>query len=155
MSASVILLSVLVVFTVWGAVIAVQWYTVIKLQKEIYPKYRSEGLLKPAVLEEDFARAFRRCEGPRLASYIYAGALAAPVLIVVILRVFNLVWDFIWDRTGQIGWFDVGELPHSLMTVFLYVAILFVIAWFSMRHYHMTAPGSLRLEMRRLNGEDE
>lgn len=153
MSGPLILLCVGLVFLIWAGVLGFQWYTVIQLQKEIYPQYRKDSLLKPAVQEEDFARVFLLCEGPRLSTYIFAGALAAPFLIVICLRIFNLVWDFIWDRTGQLGWFDVGELPHSLMTVFLYVAILFAIAWFSMRRYHLTAPGSLKAEMRRLNGD--
>jgi len=154
MSGLLITLAVLLVYAVWGGVVALKWVTTRTLQKEVYPQYIEDGTLRSTVTEEEFAPMFMRVEGPRFGLHLYAAALAAPFIIVIALRIFNLIWGFIWKRSGELGWFEVGELPHSLMVVFLYVAILFAIAWFTMRRYHLAAPGSFKTELRRLNGED-
>lgn len=153
MSPMLLLVCVLAFYLVWGAVLAIKWQAAAKLQPEVYAKYIAEGTLKPDVAPEAFAGTFMRCEGPRFGLHLFAGALAAPFLVILALNIFNFIWDFVWDRTGQLGWFDVGELPHSLMVVFMYVGVLFGIAWFTMRRYHLAAPGSLRAEIKRLNGE--
>jgi len=153
MSGTLVLLAVALVYLIWGSILAVKWNTTRQLQQEVYPLYIKDGSLKPTVTEDDFAQMFMRVEGPRFGLHLFVAALAAPFIIVIALRVFNFIWDFVWKRTGELGWFEVGELPHSLMVVFLYVAILFGIAWVTMRRYHLTAPRSFKTEMRRLNGE--
>lgn len=153
MSPLIILVLFVAFYLVWGAVLAIKWQSAAKLQTEVYAKYIADGTLIPTVAPEEFAGTFMRCEGPRFGLHLFAAALAAPFLVVITLNVFNFIWAFVWERTGKLGWFDVGELPHSLMVVFMYVGVLFVIAWFTMRRYHLAAPGSLKLEIKRLNGE--
>lgn len=153
MSGLLIILAVMVVYLVWGGVIAVKWVATRNLQKEVYAKYIQDGTLRSGVDENEFARMFMRVEGPRFAGYIFGAACVVPFAIVIVIAVFNFIWDFFWVRSGELPWMEVGELPHSLFLVFLYVAVLFGVAWVTMRHYHLTAPGSFKTELRRLNGE--
>jgi len=152
MSGTATLIAVIMVYVLWAAVLAVKWRAVRTLQKDMYPLYIKDGTLEPSVTEDDFAHTFMRVEGPRFGLYLFAGALAAPFLIVIALGIFNFIWAIVWKKAGELPWFQVGELPHSLMTIFLYVAILFGTAWVTMRQYHMRAPRSLRVEINRLNG---
>lgn len=153
MSPSFIFLAAGSIYIIWGLALAARWYTTRKLQAEVYQKYNKDGTLKPSVSPDAFADIFMRCEGPRLGLHLFAGAVASPFAIMIGLRIFNFIWDAVWDVTGQLGWFEVGELPHSLMTVFLCVGVLFCVAWVAMRRYHLTRPMKLRNEIRKLNGE--
>ena len=153
MSGVLIILTVIFVYVVWGGIIALKWVTTRTLQKEVYPQYIKDGRLKPTVTEEDFAPMFMRVEGPRFGLYLFAAACFVPFAIVIVMRLFNLVWDFFWKQNGELPWMQVGEFPHSLMLVFLYVGVLFAVAWVTMKQYHLRAPGSFKTELRRMNGE--
>lgn len=153
MSGILILSIVAFVYLVWGGILAIKWFAVRSLQREIYPQYIKDGTLKPTVTEKTFAPVFMRVEGPRFGLYLFAAALVTPFMIVVALAIFNFIWEMAWKRTGELPWFEVGELPHSLITVFLYVGILFAISWITMRTYHLRAPGGFKTELRRLNGD--
>ena len=155
MSTVLILGIIAAVYIIWFGVVAIKWVTANKLQKELYPKYIQDGTLKPNVGEEAFAKMFMRVEGPRFSMCLLFAACIAPFILVIGVGIFNWVWGFIWERSGELPWFEVGELPHSLMLVFLYVAILFGVAWVTMRTYYATAPGSYKTELKRLNGETE
>lgn len=154
MSAFTILLMAGAVYVVWAIALYVQWQAAKKLNDEVYAKYHKDGTLKPTVTKEDFSRVFMQCEGPRRGIHLFAGALAAPFLIVIGLAIFNAVWRFVWNLTGQVDWFEVGELPHSLMIIFLYVAILIGVAAFAMWRYYAVGTMNLKVELNRLNGEN-
>lgn len=155
MSTVWILGSIGLFYLVWAGVVAIKWFSAKKLQEELYPKYIKDGTLKPGVAADDFSKMFMRVEGPRFGLYLFAAACIVPFLIVIVVRLFNLIWGVVWKRTGELPWFEVGELPHSLMLVFLYVAILFGMAWITMRRYHSRAPGSFKTELSKLNGDAE
>lgn len=153
MSGTLILTSVGLVYLVWGAIIAVKWKATHTLQKELYPLYIKDGTLKPTVTQDAFKKMFMGVEGPRFGIYLYVAACIVPFIIVAALRIFNIIWEIVWELTGELPWFQVDELPHSLMVIFLYVGILFMVAWVTMRRYHLRSPGSYKSAMRRLNGE--
>jgi len=142
-------------YIVWAGILLLKWTSTHKLQEEVYPQYIKDGTLKPTVASEAFKDVFMRVEGPRFGIYTFIGACFAPFIIVIGLRIFNLIWDIIWKQSGALPWFEVGEFPHSAMVVFLCAAILFAVAWVTMRVYYIRAPGSFKTEMRRLNGEIE
>ena len=153
MSTEAILISIALVYIIWVGVVGAKWRSTRVLQKDLFPKYIGDGTLEKGVSEDDFARMFMRVEGPRLSLYLLVAAACVPFVIVLGVRIFNLVWDFVWKRSGELPWFEVGELPHSLMLIFLYVALLFCVAWITMRTYYVRAPGSFKSELKRLNGE--
>lgn len=153
MSTAVILSMIGLVYVIWAIVVVVKWVSARQLRDELYPKYIEDGTLKKHVAEEDFAAMFMRVEGPRFSFYLLSAACIVPFVIVIGVRIFNLIWGFFWKRMGELPWFEVGELPHSLMLVFLYVGILFAVAWVTMRTYYVRAPDSFKKEMARLNGE--
>ena len=148
-----IVICVLVFYALWAGLLFVQWRSAEALRAEVFDKYRKDGTLNQTVPEEAFTSVFMRCEGPRLSLHLFVGALFAPFAIIFSMGIFNFVWDFVWERSGRLDWFEVGELPHSLMLIFLVVGVLFCVAWVLMRRYHLQAPGSLRSEIRRLNGD--
>lgn len=154
MSVSLALVLAGVMYLVWAGILFVRWQTTRTLQTEVFPQYQKDGTLKPTVREEEFAEVFMRCEGPRFGFYLFTGAVAAPLIIMASLALFNFIWRIVWQATGELGWFEVGELPHSLMVVFMYVGVLAATAWITMLQYHKRAPMSLKREIRRLNGED-
>ena len=153
MSTIAVLIFVLLLYAIAALTILFRWLATNNLQKELYPKYIADGSLGSGVGEDEFARMFRRVEGPRLGLYTLIGAVIAPFAIILGMRIFNVIWALVWARTGELPWFEIGELPHSLMLVFLCVAILFGLAWGTMRAYYLHAPGSFKAEMKRLNGE--
>ncbi len=154
MSTLTILLMSGAAYLVWAIVLAVQWQAAKQLSKDVYEKYHKDGTLKPTVTKDAFMRTFMRCEGPRFGTHLFAGAIAAPFMIMLSLMIFNTVWALLWRVSGQVAWFEVGELPHSLITVFLYVAVLFGVAWVTMWRYYAPGVMNFRAELRRLNGED-
>lgn len=153
MSATMVLISIGIFYFVWAGILALKWITTRTLQEQVYPQYIKDGTLKPTVSEDDFKSIFMRVEGPRFGLYTFVGACAAPFVIVAGLGIFNIIWDIIWKRTGELPWFVIGEFPHSAMVVFLCAGLLFIVAWITMRVYYLRAPGSFKTEMRRLNGE--
>ena len=155
MSGPVILLLVGLAYAGWGSVLAIRWFATRKIQREVYVKYIEDGTLKTSVSEEEFAKMFMRVEGPRFGLYMFAAACLLPFVIVFVIKIFNSIWTVFWKGSGELPWFEVGELPHSLFLVFLYVGVLIGVAWVTMRHYHLTAPGSFKTEMKRLNGDLE
>ncbi|MEO9968424.1 MAG: hypothetical protein ABJG15_01130 [Hyphomonadaceae bacterium] len=157
MSGSLIALIVVSGFVLWGGYLYYQRSQIRAEAVETFCSYKKDGTLDAHVGEASYVATYIRAEGPRFGIYLYVTALVAVFGILILLRLFNFIWNFVWLRTGKLGWFDVGELPHSLATVFLYVGIMFLATWVSMQHYHKTAPGKLRNEIRRLNenGTDE
>lgn len=153
MSSNYILLTIGTIYLVSGFILLMKWRAARALQKLVYPQYIQDGTLKPTVSEDAFAPVFMRIEGPRFGLYLYISALLAPFIIVICIYIFNIVWDFFWKQAGEIPWMEVGQLPHSLMLIFLNAGTLFGTAWIAMRRYHLTAPGSLKTALRRLNGE--
>ena len=151
MSGPLIAFIVVLAFALWGSYLAFRRAQAKSEARDTFSTYQADGTLAGHVSEDAYEAIYMRTEGPRFGTYLFLTAVGAALGILIALRVFNLVWNFIWLRTGKIGWFDVGELPHSLATVFLYVGIMFVATWFAMQHYHKTAPGKLRNEIRRLN----
>lgn len=145
---------VLSAFALWGAYLVFRHRQTKSEAQDTFVAYKADGTLEAHVSQEAYDEVYMRSEGPRFGKYLFVTALSAALSILVALRVFNLVWNFVWLRTGKLGWFDVGELPHSLATVFLYVGIMFLATWFAMQHYHKRAPGKLRNEIKRLNGKD-
>lgn len=142
---------VLSAFALWGAYLAFRHMQVKSEATETFNTYKKDGTLAAHVSEDAYGDVYMRSEGPRFGTYLFVTAIGAALSILVALRVFNLVWNFVWLRTGKLGWFDVGELPHSLATVFLYVGIMFLATWFAMQHYHKRAPVKLRNEIKKLN----
>lgn len=151
MSGPQIALIVLAGFMLWGAYLLYQRRQIQTEAADTFESYRTDGTLEAHVGKEDYTATYMRAEGPRFGVYLFVTALVAMFGILVLLRLFNFIWNFVWLRTGKLGWFDVGELPHSLATVFLYVGIMFLATWFSMQHYHKHAPRKLRNEIKRLN----
>lgn len=138
-------------FLLWGLTLYYQYRTARAEAADTFAAYKEDGTLAEHVSAEAYSGMYLKTEGPRFGLYLLITAMVVAAAILISLRLFNLIWDFIWLRTGKVGWFDVGELPHSLAIVFLYVGIMFVATWFSMQHYHKTAPGKLRNEIKRLN----
>jgi len=151
MSGPLIAVIIVLGFVLWGGYLAYQYRQIRSEAAETFESYKADGTLAQGVEHDAYTDLYLRAEGPRFGAYLFVTALIALLAILVALRVFNFVWNFIWLRTGRVGWFDVGELPHSLATVFLYVGIMFLATWVAMQRYHKTAPGKLRNEITRLN----
>ncbi len=151
MSGSLTIAIIVSGFLLWSLYLYYQYRVAKAEATDTFAAYKEDGTLAAHVSSEDYSDMYLKTEGPRFGSYLFVTALVVAASILIVLRLFNLIWNFVWLRTGKLGWFDVGELPHSLATVFLYVGIMFVTMWFSMQHYHKTAPGQLRNEIKRLN----
>lgn len=140
-------------YFLWAVALIWQWRSTRHLQKELYAQYIQDGTLKQSVSEDEFAPLFMRIEGPRLGLYLFATALAVPFILTLVLHVFNFFWTIMWKQNREIAFLEVGHWPHSLIFVLVYIAVLFMLAWVVMRHYHKNSPGSLKAAIRRLNGE--
>ncbi len=154
MSGPLILAIIVSAFGLWGGYLLFRQRQTKAEAKDTFTAYKADGTLSKHVSEQAYSEVYMRSEGPRFGKYLFVTALSAAFGVLLGLRVFNFVWNLVWLRTGKLGWFDVGELPHSLATVFLYVGIMFLATWVSMQHYHLRAPGKLRNEIKRLNGHE-
>jgi hypothetical protein len=154
MSGPLIVVVVLLAFALWGGYLVFRHMQAKSEARDTFVASKADGTLEDHVFENAYGEIYMRTEGPRFGKYLFVTAISASLSILIALRVFNLVWNFVWLRTGKLGWFDVGELPHSLATVFLYVGIMFLATWFAMQRYHKRAPGKLRNEIKKLNGKD-
>ena len=155
MSGPLIIAIVLSAFALWGGYLLFRHWQTKGEAQDTFTAYKADGTLAAHVSEDAYGNAYMRSEGPRFGKYLFVTAISAALSILIALRVFNFVWNFVWLRSGKLGWFDVGELPHSLATVFLYVGIMFLATWISMQHYHKRAPKKLRNEIKRLNEKTE
>lgn len=153
MQGSLSLLGFIVGYVAWIAYMAYRWYSTGVEAKELYPRYIEEGTLRETVSEEDFVTQYKRTQGPRFGIHLFITAHIALIIGVIFIRIFNVVWLRLWIEGGRAPFLEIGQWPHSTILVLIYIALFFVVAWFSMRYYHKNSPGTLRGAVKRLNGD--
>lgn len=153
MSGTTILIVFGTAYLCWAGYLAWSWYATDKLARTLHPVYIKDGTLKPSVEEDAFIDVYKRTEGPRFGIHLFITAHIALLIGLVFIRVFNLVWDSMWQASGSAPFLEIGQWPHSTILVLIFIAMFFIIAWVSMRFYHKNTLGSLRAAIRRLNGE--
>ncbi|MEL7481407.1 MAG: hypothetical protein AAGJ29_07585 [Pseudomonadota bacterium] len=144
---------ILVAMVGWGAFLAYRWLGTMGEVGAMYVRLQDIGELNGDVGQDDFRTAYLRAEGPRFGTYLFVSLLIVTAIFPFFLGLFDLVWGFFWRRSGELPWFEAGELVHSLILAILTVGAMFCFAYVSMRIYHQNRPGSLKSEVRRLNGE--
>lgn len=136
-------------------VLALKWREAFREEASSFELFRRTGELEPSVTRDDFKRAYLRSEGPRFGTYLFVSLLVVVLIFPLVLGLFNLVWVFFWRRSGELPWFEAGQLVHGLIFAMFSVAAMFALAYVAMRAYHQNRPLKLRAEIRRLNGETD
>ncbi len=106
-----------------------------------------ENMLRPAVSEAAYIRAYKRFHAPRAPLHVALVLSAIAVLTLPALGIFYWVTFTLWELNGKDKVFAPGLIVHSLLMFFLIIFFWSALAFFAARHYHGKAPISLQDEI--------
>lgn len=147
--------AIIALFAGWALFLGLKWRATYRAESSSFELFRQTGELKPSVAREDFKRLYLRSEGPRFWTYVFVSLVVVVLVFPLVLGLFNLVWVYFWHRSGELPWFEAGQLVHGLIFAMFSVAAMFALAYVAMRAYHSNRPQKLRTGLKRLNGEHD
>lgn len=137
----------------WGAWLYLRWKDMPELAGAVYEERIASGELPKSVNREVFTNAFTESEGPRRQTYRWAAAIASLLLLPILVRIFNVLWNIGWAASGKPEVFEEGYMTHTFCTYLFAMGVVITILYFTMRRYYRAAPPSLKTQLRRLNGD--
>ena len=145
--------SMIAAMVAWGFWLRARWKDMPELAGIVYDERIATGELPRDVSRERFTDAFVEAEGPRIHTYRWVAAAASILLLPILVRVFNVIWDFVWVMVGKPRVFEAGFMMHTFCTFLFAMSVIVAILFFTMRRYYKTAPPSLKKQLRTLTGE--
>lgn len=146
--------SMILAMVAWGFWLRKRWGEMPELANIVYDERIASGELPKRVKRDDFVDAFVSAESPRRETYRWIAASASILLLPILVRVFNVIWNFFWVLAGKPPVFEIGTMMHTFMTFLFAMGVIITIIYFSTRRFYSTAPLSLRKQVRELIGEN-
>ena len=137
----------------WGVWLYLRWKDMPDLAETVYDERIASGELPKRTNREAFAAAFIESEGPRRETYRWAAAISSLLLLPILVRIFNIIWNLFWAAAGKPGVFEEGYMIHTFSTYLFAMGVVITILYFTMRRYYRSAPPSLKAQIRKLNGD--
>lgn len=117
-----------------------------------YDIRRNDSMEVDNISREGFVRAYRRFYGPRSQVYRGLSILAAAVLTLPALVLFEYVGELIWVAVGKPYEFGPSTLIWKFMLFFGMIAFWSLVFFVSASLYHKFAPRTFRDELLRESG---
>ena len=137
----------------WGVWLRVRWRDMPDLADTVYEERIKSGEIPKKITREAFTAAFIESEGPRRETYRWAAAISSLLLLPVLVRIFNLIWNAFWAIAGKPPVFSEGYMIHTFCTYLFAMGVVIMILYFTMRRYYQSAPPSLKAQIRKLTGD--
>ena len=143
----------IVALCAWGGHLAWRWKQARDFAPEVLAAKQTAGEIPKDVTEEEFTDLYLRSEGPRGATYVFACAAAAALLLAPFVGVFNGIWRTFWTMMGENPVFETGTLIHSFSVFLAFMFSVIGLLALAMHRYYSLMPPSLRQVIRDLNGD--
>ena len=137
----------------WGLWLRARWKDMPGLADTVYDERIDSGELPKHMNRDAFTTAFIESEGPRRETYRWGAAIASLLLLPILVRVFNTIWNLFWAAAGRPAVFEEGHMIHTFCTYLFAMGAVITILYFTMRRYYRAAPPSLKSQIRKLTGD--
>jgi len=145
--------SMIAAMIAWGIWLRRRWQEMPELANVVYDERIKSGELPKSIKRDGFTAAFIQTDGPRRETYRWAAATASIILLPVMVKLFNVIWNFFWVLSEKPRVFEEGLMMHTFCTFLFAMGTIISIIYFSTRRYYSTAPPSLRKQIRGLMGD--
>jgi len=145
--------SALVALIAWGLWLRKRWQEMPELASTVYDERIKSGEISKKISRERFSEAFIKTDGPRRETYRWGAAISSLLLLPILVRIFNVIWNFMWAVAGKPGVFEEGYMIHTFSTYLFAMGVVITILFFTMRRFYRDAPPSLKTQLRKLTEE--
>lgn len=126
---------------------AIGYYNVAKDAHEDYDYKKRNDMMDARLSEAEYVNIYRRTNNPRSTAYIAMTIFTIFVITPVSMFIFEHVYTFIYNVSGQSRVIEPGFLVWQFFIFFFFIANCAVIAYFMARRYHRNTPGTLSVEI--------
>lgn len=140
----------------WALLLVWQWLSLPRVAGDVYDAHDAQGRLEHNVSREEYVRAYKSANAPRLSLYLLVAGLVSlilfPILVAFMMPAASPMYEFAATRgitpIMTVSADLAGGLLHFLLIMGVYAIILIA----TMFVYHKRRPAGLNAQLRRIEG---